>query len=466
MSEFRTLLDAAAALRRKEVSAVELARHSLAAIERVDGRLNSFLAVMADRAVAQARLADEELADGRDRGPLHGIPVALKDLFHVRGVRTTGGSLLYTNLVAGFDSAVTERLLEAGAVLIGKTNLHELAYGITSNNPHFGAVRNPWDLERIPGGSSGGSGSAVAAGLVFMAMGSDTGGSIRIPASYCGTVGLKPTFGRVSRFGALPLGYTLDHMGPLARSVRDTAAVLNALAGYDPRDDASSTEPAEDYLPDARPELQGLRIGLPVNFFFEKVDSEVAQAVRAAAQTARDLGAHVVPVHVPDFAAMNAVARVILLSEAAALLEPHLEDRSRFGPDVLSLLDQGRLIPATDYINAQRLRRGMKREFLALFSAVDCLFTPTTPIAAPRIGQTVVEVAGEEQDVRLCSTRFVRAINLLGVPALALPCGFTAAGLPIGLQIAGRPFDEKLLLRIGAALEDATEFHRRRPPVL
>jgi Asp-tRNA(Asn)/Glu-tRNA(Gln) amidotransferase A subunit family amidase len=294
-------------------------------------------------------------------------------------------------------------------------------------------------------------------------MGSDTGGSIRIPASFCGVVGLKPTSGRVSRRGVLPLDFSLDHMGPLARSVRDAAATLNLIAGHDARDDSSSLEPVRDYMPLPEADLTGVRIGLPENFFFERLDPAVDAAVRAMARAAGSLGARVETIRVPDIAALNAVGRIILLSEASALMERHLARREDFGADVLALLDQGRLIPATDYINAQRLRRVLIDEFRGVWKKVDCLFTPATPAAAPRIGQTSIEFDGVAEDVRLASTRLVRGINVLGAPALAMPCGFDAAGMPLGLQIVGRPFEEHLILRVGAALEDATDFHRRRP---
>jgi len=447
-----TLLEAAAALRRREVSSAELTAAALQRIDRLNPSTNAMQFVMAEAARERAKQADEELARGEGRGPLQGIPIAVKDLFCTKGVRTTGGSRLFEDYVPDHDATVVEWLRAGGAVLVGKTGMHELAYGITSSNPHFGAIRNPWDRDRIPGGSSGGSGAAVSAGMVPMAMGSDTGGSIRIPASFCGVVGLKPTYGRVSRYGAMPLGFSLDHMGPLTRSVRDAGAVLNAIAGYDPRDETSSRRPVESYVPDIEPSIRGLRIGLPENFYFERLDPDVDAAVRVAFHTAESRGAEIVPLRVPDIAAINTVARVILLAEASALLEPHLEQRDRFGDDVLALLDQGRLLPATDYINAQRLRRAMQREFAGLWSRVDCLFTPTTPITAPRIGETTVTAGGENEDVRLAATRLVRAINPLGLPAVSIPCGADRRGLPIGLQIVGRPFAEALVLRVAQAL--------------
>jgi aspartyl-tRNA(Asn)/glutamyl-tRNA(Gln) amidotransferase subunit A len=332
--------------------------------------------------------------------------------------------------------------------------MHELAYGITSANPHFGPVRNPWNAQHSPGGSSGGSGAAVAARIAFMAMGSDTGGSIRIPAAFCGTVGLKPTYGRVSRSGMLPLSYTLDHAGPLTRSVRDAAMTLNAIGGHDPRDHTSSRRPLIDFVPEAECSIRGVRIGFPENFYFERLDPDVESAVRGAIARAESLGATIKPVRLPEIADLNAVARVILLAEAAAIVEPYREQRAWFGPDVLALLDQGRLVPAVDYVNAQRLRRRMRHEFSRVWSEVDCFVAPATPATAPRIGDTTVRLGGRDEDVRLAATRLVRGINALGLPALSIPCGLSGTGLPIGMQIAGPPFEEALLLRVGAALED------------
>ena len=446
--------EAAAGLRAHRFSAVDLATAAISRIDRHNPALRAFITVTAGQALEQARQADRELAAGQDRGPFHGIPVALKDLFATRGVLTTAGSKVYENWVPGFNATVVEKLLAAGAVLLGKLNMHELAYGITSANPHFGPVRNPWNPLHSPGGSSGGSGAAVVAHMVFMAMGTDTGGSIRIPASFCGTVGLKPTYGRVSRFGVLPLGFSQDHMGPLTRSVRDAALALNAIAGHDPRDPTSSRRPVVDYVPDQDCSIRGLRIGFPENFFFEHLHEDVESAVRGAIARAQSLGAVIKPVRLPDMHALNAIARIVLLSEASAVYEPFLEDRGRFGPDVLALLDQGRLVPATDYINAQRLRRKMRRQFAQVWQDVDCLITPATPSPAPRIGDTTIRLGGRDEDVRLASTRLVRGVNALGYPALSLPCGLSASNLPVGMQIIGPAFQEALLLRVGATLED------------
>ena len=440
-------------LRRREATSLELVDAALQRIYETNPKLNAFIAVMGDAARKRASELDAELAHGVDRGPLHGIPIAVKDLLHMRGIRTTAGSKLFENLVPTEDAEVVARLEKAGAVIVGKTGLHELAYGITSNNPHYGAVRNPRDPSRIPGGSSGGSGAAVAAGIVPMAIGTDTGGSIRIPASFCGCAGLKPTYGRVSKRGVLPLGFSLDHVGPLAASVDDAAITLNAIAGRDRLDPTTSRGPVEDYRPGTVHGLRGIRVGRPANFYLDRLAPAVAARTGHAFQVAADLGAEVITLPVGDVEEWNATARVILLAEAPAALESHLHRRELFGADVLALLDQGRLLPATMYVQAQRLRSRMIRDVHKLWARVDCLFTPTTPTTAPQIGASEIDVGGLSEDVRLATTRLVRAVNLLGLPALSLPNGSDAAGLPVGLQIIAPPFAEKNLLRIGAALE-------------
>jgi aspartyl-tRNA(Asn)/glutamyl-tRNA(Gln) amidotransferase subunit A len=456
-----TLREAARALRSGSVSSQELTRQALDRIDQLNPSLNAFLLILRPEAMESAARADRELTAGEDRGPLHGIPVALKDLFHMRGVPTTGGSKVYGNDVPDTDSAVVERLTAAGAVILGKLNLHELAYGITSDNPHFGPVRNPWNREHIAGGSSGGSAVAVAAGMVFASLGTDTGGSIRIPAALCGTVGVKPTYGLVSRFGVMPLGFTLDHAGPLAGTVRDAAAVLNAIAGHDSRDSASARTPVEDFVPGEECSIRGIRIGY-AEAFFTRLDPEVDQAVRSALALASSLGAEITSVTLPDLEAVNTLGRMILLAEAAAVHGNHMDRRDLFGRDVLSLLDQGRLLPATMYIDAQRARAKLQAELRSIWGEVDCVITPTIPIAAPRLGQDTVNVAGTEEEVRAVVTRFTRFMNFFGIPAVSLPCGLTSTGLPVALQVAGPAFGDGLVLRVAAALEDGG---LRIPPV-
>lgn len=435
-----TIAEAGRALRSRRVSSVELTRECLRQIEKVNPILNAFITVTADAALERAAELDRELANGVDRGPLHGIPIAHKDLMWTRGVRTTSGSKIFADFVPDRDAAVVKALARAGAVMVGKAGLHELAYGITSDNPHFGTIRNPRHPEHSPGGSSGGSAVAVATGMAFMATGTDTGGSIRVPASFCGVAGLKPTYGLIDRDGVQPLGLSLDHVGPLARTVNDTRLALAAMDTSTRRKTAPGS-------------LGEIRVGLAENFYFDTVAPEVKTAVHAAARRAEELGVRVNPVRVPDVEALNAAGLMILLAEAAAVHQAHRARREDFGADVLALLDQGALVPAMDYVNAQRLRKRLLREFHALFRGIDCLFTPATPIAAPRIGQTEIELDGTKHDTRMLTTRFVRGFNVLGFPALAMPCGETGEGLPIGLQLVARPFEENLLLALGEALE-------------
>ena len=449
-----TIAETGPRLRTREISCKDLVEQALSGAER-DRRFNAFITVTADQAVARARELDRELSNGKDRGPLHGIPVGFKDLFFTKGVTTTDGSKLFADFTPDYDATVVAKMEAAGAISVGKLNMHECAYGITSSNPHYGAVRNPHNPDCIPGGSSGGSGVAVATGTIFCGMGSDTGGSIRIPASFCGVVGLKATFGRVSRHGCFPLGLSLDHMGPLTRSVRDAALVLNAIAGPDGHDEACSHRPVEDYVPGEDASLQGKRVGLPENFYTDKLDTEMREAFNRAASLAESQGARIVPVRIPDPEGLIAVARVILLAEASAVMQPHWNRREDFGPDVLTLFDQGRLVPATQYVNAQRVRREMIRNYAKLFDGIDVLFTPTTPMAAPRIGQTTVRLGDSDEDTRLSATRFMRGINVLGNPALSIPCGWSSTGLPFGLQLVGRPWGERMLLDCGAAMERA-----------
>jgi len=435
-----TIAEAARALRSRQVSSVELTKQCLDQIAKLNPVLNAFITVTADSALARAQELDRELAQGIDRGPLHGIPIAHKDLMWTKGIRTTSGSKIFADFVPDTDAPIVQTLDEAGTVMVGKAGLHELAYGITSNNPHFGAIRNSRNPEHSPGGSSGGSAVAVATGMAFMATGTDTGGSIRVPASFCGVAGLKPTYGLVDRRQVQPLGLSLDHVGPLAQTVSDIRITMDVMS------DTKRHKPAPV-------SIREIRVGLPENFYFELNAPEVQAAVRGAARRAAELGARVIPVQVPDIEALNSAGLVILLSEAAAVHQANLHRRGDFGADVLGLLDQGSLVPAADYVNAQRLRKVLLNEFHALFQGIDCLFTPTTPITAPRIGQTETTLDGVTHDTRMLTTRFVRGFNVLGFPALSIPCGSSPEGLPIGLQMIARPFEEDMLLMLGEALE-------------
>lgn len=458
-----TLLEAGRALRNGSISCDELTRDALERIARLNASLNAFITVTREAARARAQALDQELANGIDRGPLHGIPIAHKDCFSTKGVRTTGGSKILADRVPDHDAEIVAQLDRAGAVMLGKTNLHELCYGITSNNPHFGAVHNPWDLERIPGGSSGGSAAAVAAEMVFAASGTDTGGSIRVPAAFCGVVGLKPTYGRLSRRGVLPLGLTLDHVGPIARTVRDVAACYRAMAA------------AQLPLPALRAAVAGLgvnmkslRVGVPANFFFDTLAPEITSSIRHTVQTMAALGARVMEVQLPDMDALNSIGRLILSAEASSIWGRYLDrpgfGKDAFGEDVFAALERGCLIPATEYLHAQRQRRVLSKRLAKLWTQIDCLLCPVTPTTAPRIGDAVIRIGGVEEDVRAGSTRLVRPFNVLGWPALAIPCGFSDAGLPIGLQLVAAPNQEETLFRAGAALEDALGLSESKIP--
>ena len=453
-------------IRQGSLSPVELTRQTLDRINQVQSTLNAYITVTEDRALEQARKAERDIRESRDRGPLHGIPFAVKDLFYTEGIRTTVGSKILRDFVPDHDAAVIEKLREAGAVLIGKTGLHEWAYGITSNNPHFGAIHNPWDATRIPGGSSGGSTAALAAGLCSFSLGSDTGGSIRIPASFCGVVGLKPTFGTVSRWGMFPLGYSLDHAGPFAHTVEDAALVYQAIAGHDARDETTVERSVSLPVFAEEPQLEHRKIGVPRNFYYENLDSEVDDAVKKALVVLKELGAELIPVDAPDIEEFNSVGKMILAAEATSVHRSRLEKRREdFGDDVRTLLEQGETVLATEYLVAQQRRRELVRDFDRLFGHSAVIAVPTAPIAAPKIGEGTVSIGASSVEVRPAVTRLVRAVNLGGWPTLSVPCGFTSQGLPVGLQLIGNRFGEGGLLEVGHAYQQATEWHRRRPPV-
>jgi aspartyl-tRNA(Asn)/glutamyl-tRNA(Gln) amidotransferase subunit A len=460
------------ALRNGSLSPVDLAETALQRIAALDGQVRAFLTVTKERALEDARRAEQELRAGIDRGPLHGLPLVLKDLVATRGILTTAGSQVLADYIPDEDAAVAQRLTAAGIVLLGKTNTHEFAYG-TFTRP----TANPWDIERIPGGSSGGSAAALAARMCSLAIGTDTGGSIRIPAACCGVTGLKPTYGLVSAYGIIPLSWSLDHPGPLARSVEDCAVLLDALVGYDPRDPAS--------LPDlaARPAyaetlqqlsaedapLAGLRLGTPEDDYFTVADPEISTAVLAALKTLEGLGAVIEPVRLPpELSGLFRAYRGVQMPEATAA---HIEAgwwptrANAYSPTVRSRLEMGGQLPATEYVQAQRLRRAFSDGMRALMQRVDALALPTLPILPPRIDQLdqPVRIGSSEFDASSALLRFTFPFNMTGQPALALPCGFSTSGLPISLQLAGRYLDEATLLRIGHAYQQVTEWHLRRP---
>ena len=461
---FSPIARVAEQIRTGSLSPVELVEAHLERIEQTDGTLNSFITLLADDALAAAHQAEQEIRSGDDRGPLHGIPVGLKDLYYTKGIRTTVGSKILRDFVPDYDAAVTERFREAGAILMGKLQMHEFALGATSENPHDGPAHNPWNIDCVTGGSSGGSGAAVASGEVMAALGSDTGGSVRIPAALCGIVGLKPTFGRISRHGVYPLSWTLDTVGPMTRTVRDNALVLNAIVGHDPRDPSSANRPVEDFAKSLDEGVSGIRVGVPSEFFYDVIDPEVRAAVVEAAKALEGLGASVEDVSIPVLEHSLTISGAILATEAAEVHLEHLRTRpGDIGEDVRGRLESGALTPATDYIKAQRARTVFNEQIARAFKSFDILLAPSVPIGAPKIGQSTVDVGGRPEPALALLSRLTRPFNICGVPTVSVPCGFTSEGKPIGMQLAGRPFAESTVLRVAHAYEQATDWHTRRP---
>ena len=441
-----------------DLSSVELTGHLLSRIAEHDGRLNTFIHV-ADDALDQARASDRRRSRNTPRiRPLEGIPVALKDNYLTRGMPTTAGTTAPGIEFPQEDSACAERLRAAGCILLGKTRTHEFAWG-TVTPP----VANPWDTERIPGGSSGGSGAAVAAGLVPMGMGSDTGGSIRIPASFCGVVGIKPTFGRVSRHGIVPHSWSLDHPGPLTRTVEDAALVLNVLAGYDARDPACQDQPVPDFTHGLGRGARGLRIGVIDNHFMDRNAPEVQACIEARLADLQREGAVITHYRMPILEYGLAAIYAIELASSGAYHDRWIEQgrSNHFRPDVQALVEMGRLVSAVDYLKAEQVRMVMAEEFKRLFNQVDVIVTPTEPLTAWKHGHESLAVLGNEESVLAASWRLTYPFNLTGLPAISVPCGFDSAGMPIGLQVAGRPFDETTVLRCAGAVEKLVGITRR-----
>jgi aspartyl-tRNA(Asn)/glutamyl-tRNA(Gln) amidotransferase subunit A len=455
---FASITELAPRIASREISPVEVTEAILARIERHEPALNAFIAVTADSARHAARAAEAAIMAGYHLGPLHGIPVALKDLYATRGTATTFGSPLFADWVPDFDAAAVERLKGAGAVLVGKTNLHELAFGTTSANAHYGPVHNPWRLDHHPGGSSGGSAAAVAAGLAYAATGSDTGASIRQPAACCGIVGIKPTFGRVSKYGALPLSWSQDHAGPLTRTVADAAVLLQVLAGYDVRDPTSVDRPVPNFSAGLGDGVRGARIGVARSFFFDDCDPEITAAVDAAIQVLADQGARIEEIVLADMDAAYAAGVITIGAEGAAYHAADLRDRPElFSDELRAGFELGGFYKATDYVQAQRLRQHLIDQVARDMAELDAVVMPTAPVAA-------TPIEGGPPAHAMLRPRNTMPFNALGLPAISVPCGFTGAGLPIGLQIAGHAFDEAKVLRVAAAYEAATDW-RRIPPL-
>jgi aspartyl-tRNA(Asn)/glutamyl-tRNA(Gln) amidotransferase subunit A len=461
MSEAVAFLSAAELGRsfaRREISPVEVTRHLLERIERLDPELRCWITVTSERALEQAREAEEAIARGAIRGPLHGVPIGIKDLIDVAGARCTSGSRILAEHFSARDAAVTERLQSAGTVLLGKQNLHEFAYGLTTGVSAFGVCRNPWNRERVPGGSSGGGGAALSAGLCALSVGTDTGGSIRIPASACGVVGLKPTLGRVSRRGVFPLAWSLDHVGPLARTVEDAALMLGAMAGHDPEDPWSVPRESEDFARDLEGGCAGIRLGVAPEWWAD-LEPAVAAAVEAAIARLETQGARRVSLEAPALEDVYTAFHAIIASEASAAHERWMRERPGDYQELTHrALAIGYTLTAVDYVNARREQARIRSRVARWFDACDVVIGPTLPRTALEIGAAVSREPAEAWN------RLTVPFNLTGLPTISLPCGFDPEGLPIGLQIAGRAFDEATVVRVARAYERDTEWHRRRPP--
>ena len=472
MASYPELLDfslaqVAGLIKRRELSPVEVVEATLARVAEVDPILRAYISVFDDQARQVARAAEMLIMAGHDLGPLHGVPIALKDNVATQGQRTTAGSKILADWVPAHDATVASRLRRAGAVFIGKLNMHEFAWGGTSDNPHYGAVRNPWNTDCFPAGSSGGSGAAVAARACYGAIGTDTGGSIRLPAAINGIVGIRPTYGRVSNHGIIPLAWSMDTAGPMARTVEDCALMFGVLAGHDAADPASARVPAHDYLARLNDGVKGLRIGVVPGYFFHHLQPAVHAAVMAALKLLEAAGAEVVEVDIKNIHGNISAQLTIESAEPSTYHQRWLRERpDDYGADVRTLLEVGEMLLATHYLQAQRYRTLLRNEFLEAFDKVDIFLCPTLPFAATPVGaMTVVIENGIEEDMLSAIMQYTGVPSLTGLPALAVPCGFDPDGLPVGMQLIGKPFDEATLFRVGAAYQALTDFHHKAPPI-
>lgn len=460
-----SLAEAAKLVAKKEISPVDLVDACLERIGEINAKTKAYITIYEKEARQVAKATESMLAAGHWLGSLHGIPMALKDNIGVKGLRSTAGSKVLSDWIPEKDATVASRLKGAGAIFIGKANLHEFAWGGTSDNPHYGAVRNPWDTDRFPAGSSGGSGVAVAARTCYGALGTDTGGSVRLPSAINGIVGLRPTIGRVSNFGVIPLAWSMDTVGPMARTAEDAALIFNTIAGHDPNDPSTALEPIADYTADLTLSVEGKRIGVVPGYFFYHLQPPVHNAVKAALKTFEDLGATIVDVEIENIHGNISAQLTIESAEPSSYHQRWLREQPQsYGEDVRTLLEMGELLLATHYIQAQRYRTLLRQEFMKAFNSVDCFICPTLPFTATRVGEMKVVIEkGVEEDMLSAIMQFTGVPSLTGLPSLNVPCGFDPDGLPVGMQIIGRPFDEAFLFRMGAAFQAATDFHTKAP---
>ncbi|PKB72538.1 MAG: hypothetical protein BZY75_06470 [SAR202 cluster bacterium Io17-Chloro-G7] len=464
-----TISELAPKIQNKEVSPVELTEAALSEADRLQPTLNSFISILHDRAMDQARESEAAISRGDYRGPLHGIPIGLKDNLATAGITTTLGSKVLANHVPEEDAEVVKRCRDAGAIFIGKENLEEFAAGATSNNPHYGAVHNPWGLDHIPGGSSGGGGANVGAGVTFMSLGTDLGGSVRLPGTFCGVVGLKQSYGRVSQRGLLVTSFNGDHIGPMTRSVADSALVLQVLAGDDPLDPSTVPVPVPDYSSYLGRSLKGLRMGVPSNHYFEMLDEEVETAVRKSIAALEELGAEIQEVSLPAMQYFGAL-RISAMADSIVTHEPFLKsNREDYGPDVLYRTIPGQFVLGRDYSKSLKVQRIIQEEYARVMQQVDFLITPTAPVAAPRIDAKYISMNGVDHRVRgpgsSLISRNTSPLNATGLPAITVPCGVTEAGLPIGVQIITSPFEEGLMFQVADCYEKVSPSQGLRPAV-
>jgi aspartyl-tRNA(Asn)/glutamyl-tRNA(Gln) amidotransferase subunit A len=448
----------AKSIREKEVSPVETAAALLKRIEKVDKKLNAFITVLHDEVMTSAKQSEQEVMDGKIRGPLHGVPVGLKDIVYTKGIRTTMGSESFKNHLPGYDAAVVEKLKGAGALIIGKLNTHQFAYGPTGDRSYYGPSRNPYDTNRITGGSSGGSGAAVAAGLCYGALGTDTGGSVRIPSACCGIVGMKPTFGRVSKYGVFPLSWTLDHVGPMTRTVRDNAIMLSVMSGHDPRDPYSIQRDPEDFTRHLHEDIKGSVIGIPTGFYFENVDEEILASMREVISLFKSLGAQIKEVAIPYIYEAWQAHQVVLRSEAFAIHKERVaSEPDKYDDLVKERILTGQDTKAYEYVDAEQLRIKSVQGFHKVLQEVDVILAPTLAILPTEVFQTEITRYGERRLVRGEITRLTGPTDLNGLPSLTVPCGFSPQGLPIGFQLIGGRLNEAKVYQFGHAFETACQ---------
>lgn len=462
----KTVDELAPLIKNKSVSPVELTKAVLDHAEANDEQINSHISFTREKAEKAAKKAEEEIANGNYKGMYHGIPMAIKDNIYIENEVSTMGSKIHKDFIPDHNATVIDKLNDAGAILTGKLNMHEYAWGVTTTNPHFGPCHNPWDTTKIPGGSSGGSGAALATDMTFASLGTDTGGSIRMPAAVCGIVGLKPTYGRVSSHGSFPLAWSLDHIGPMTKSVKDAAGLLEVISGYDNKDLNTVDTPVGNYTQELTGDVKDLVIGVNEDYFFKQVDTKIEKLVRANIDLLVSKGAKVQEVKIPSLKHSEWADIITILSEPAANHKKnHLTRPDDFGPDVRLLLELGALPSATDYLQAQQIRWHLKQDFDKAFEEVDVIITPTLPMQTIDIGEATVNINGEQVEVLDHVSRFTGPGNFTGLPSLSVPCGFRD-GLPVGLQIMGRAFDEQTVLNVGYAIEQTNPLEGKKPNLI